>query len=273
MAIGGDQGGSIRMPASWCGIYGMKPTHGLVPYTGIMPIEITVDHTGPMTDNVEDNALMLEVIAGNDGLDPRQQNIKTQKYTKFLKGENGIKNLKIAIVKEGFQQDGFEEDVNNGVRKALDLLKGLGAVVEEVSIPFHLNASAILAPIYFEGGTQTMMYGDGYGVSRPDLYATSMMDFHRNWRSRANELPETVKLVTLIGTYINKYHGNRYYGKATNLTRLLRGAYDKVLDNFHLLAMPTTAAKAQPIPSKNAGIKETIQSALPLYLNGNTQPF
>src|SRR4030095_8107689 len=64
MAIGGDQGGSIRMPASFCGIYGMKPTHGLVPYTGIMPIEITVDHTGPMTANVADNALLLEVIAG-----------------------------------------------------------------------------------------------------------------------------------------------------------------------------------------------------------------
>ena len=72
MAIGGDQGGSIRMPASFCGIYGMKPTHGLVPYTGIMPIEIYVDHTGPMTATVRDNALLLEVIAGPDGYDPRQ---------------------------------------------------------------------------------------------------------------------------------------------------------------------------------------------------------
>ena len=72
MAIGGDQGGSIRMPASFSGIYGMKPTHGLVPYTGIMPIEIYVDHTGPMTANVADNALLLEVLAGPDGYDPRQ---------------------------------------------------------------------------------------------------------------------------------------------------------------------------------------------------------
>src|SRR3546814_17495773 len=66
MAIGGDQGGSIRMPGSLCGIYGMKGTHGLVPYTGIMPIEITIDHTGPMTRTVADNALLLEVIAGED---------------------------------------------------------------------------------------------------------------------------------------------------------------------------------------------------------------
>ena len=71
MAIGGDQGGSIRMPSSFSGTYGMKPTWGLVPYTGVMPIEIFVDHTGPMTANVADNALLLEVLAGDDGYDPR----------------------------------------------------------------------------------------------------------------------------------------------------------------------------------------------------------
>ena len=273
MAIGGDQGGSIRMPASWCGIYGMKPTHGLVPYTGIMPIEITVDHAGPMTNSVEDNALMLEVIAGSDGLDPRQIDIKTHKYTKSLLGKNGIENLRIGVVKEGFQQEGYEDDVNFKVRSALNHFKEAGAVVEEVSIPLHLKAPALLAPIYFEGGTQTMMYGDGYGVSRSDLYSTSLMDFHRNWRTRANELPATVKLVTLLGTYIRKKHGSRYFGKSINLIRMLRSAYDEKLSSYNLLVMPTTAAKAQAIPNAGASITEVIQSALPLYLNGNTQPF
>ena len=89
MAIGGDQGGSIRMPSSWCGIYGMKPTWGLVPYTGIMPIEIFVDHTGPMTATVTDNALMLEVIAGDDGYDPRIKSPKVQPYSQML--GNGVK--------------------------------------------------------------------------------------------------------------------------------------------------------------------------------------
>ena len=84
MALGGDQGGSIRIPASFCGIYGMKPTHGLVPYTGIMPIEIFVDHTGPMTANVADNALLLEVLAGPDGYDPRQYNVRVQPYCEAL---------------------------------------------------------------------------------------------------------------------------------------------------------------------------------------------
>src|ERR1700757_3016514 len=81
MAIGGDQGGSIRMPASYSGCFGMKATHGLVPYTGVMPIEATLDHTGPMTATVADNALLLEVIAGADGLDPRQYNVRVDKYT------------------------------------------------------------------------------------------------------------------------------------------------------------------------------------------------
>ena len=79
MAIGGDQGGSIRIPAAFSGIYGMKATYGLVPYTGVMPIELTIDHTGPMTANVRDNALLLEVLAGADGLDPRQGALKVAK--------------------------------------------------------------------------------------------------------------------------------------------------------------------------------------------------
>jgi amidase len=81
MALGGDQGGSIRIPASWCGIVGLKPTHGLVPYTGIFPIEGTLDHTGPMARTVADAALLLEAIAGEDGLDPRQMRVQTARYT------------------------------------------------------------------------------------------------------------------------------------------------------------------------------------------------
>src|SRR5246500_1655240 len=106
MAIGGDQGGSIRMPASFCGIYGMKGTWGLVPYTGIMPIEIFVDHAGPMTATVADNALLLEVIAGDDGYDPRIKSPVVEEYTKAL--GQGVKGMKIGVIKEGFEQAGAE---------------------------------------------------------------------------------------------------------------------------------------------------------------------
>ena len=183
MAIGGDQGGSIRMPSSFSGTYGMKPTWGLVPYTGIMPIEIFVDHTGPMTANVADNALLLEVLAGDDGYDPRIKAPKVQDYTKAL--GTGVKGLKIAVVREGFEQAGAEAAVSESVREAAKRLGSLGASVEEVSIPMHMVAPAIWMPIGTEGMTQTMMYGDGYGLSRSDLYSTSLMDFHRGWRGQA----------------------------------------------------------------------------------------
>src|SRR4029077_13581388 len=100
MAIGGDQAGSIRIPASYCGIVGMKPTFGLVPYTGIGPLEITIDTGGPMTANVADNALLLEVLAGPDGLDSRQRDVNIAKYTDALGGN--VKGLRIGVLKEGF---------------------------------------------------------------------------------------------------------------------------------------------------------------------------
>jgi len=269
MAIGGDQGGSIRIPSSFCGIYGMKPTHGLVPYTGIMPIEIYIDHTGPMTATVSDNALLLEAIAGPDGYDPRQYSPKLHPYSQMLDG--GIRGLKIALVKEGFGLPNSEPDVDEKVRKAGQLLSKLGAVVSEVSIPWHPLGGALWVPIGVEGLTQTMMWGDGYGLSRPDLYVTSLMDFHRRWRRRANEMSETTKLFTLLGTYINKQYGGRYYGKAMNITRQLIAAYDEVLAQHDLLLMPTTPMKAQPMPKPGAPREEIIGRAIEMITN--TAPF
>src|SRR5262249_11928057 len=158
-----DQGGSIRMPASFSGVYGMKPTHGLVPYTGIMPIEIYIDHTGPMTATVGDNALLLEVIAGPDGYDPRQYAPQVHPYTQLLEG--GVRGMKIAVVKEGFGHAKSEPDVNEAVRQAAARLGKLGATITEVSIPWHLLGMSVFLPIATEGLTQTMMWGDGYGVS------------------------------------------------------------------------------------------------------------
>src|SRR5438132_8261081 len=137
MAIGGDQGGSIRIPAAFSGIYGMKGTYGLVPYTGVMPIESTIDHTGPMTNNVRDNALLLEVLAGADGLDPRQGALKVAKYTDELGG--GVRGLRIGVVKEGFGHPSSEADVDAKVKAGADLFRKLGATVEEISIPMHLS--------------------------------------------------------------------------------------------------------------------------------------
>src|SRR3712207_1810459 len=107
----------------------MKPTHGLVPYTGIMPIEIFVDHTGPMTASVADNALLLEVLAGPDGYDPRQYDVQVHPYTEAL--GQGIAGLRIGVVTEGFQQVNAEDDVNAKVHAAAEHLARLGAKVCE----------------------------------------------------------------------------------------------------------------------------------------------
>ena len=141
----------------------------------------------PDDANVADNALLLEVLAGPDGYDPRQYNVKTHPYTKVLEG--GIKGMKIGIVTEGFAQPNAEADVNAKVQGRGRAVRDAGRHGERGLDPHApRSAAALWMPIGAEGLTQTMMWGDGYGVSRPDLYVTSLMDFHRNWRNRANEM-------------------------------------------------------------------------------------
>lgn len=269
MAIGGDQGGSIRMPASFCGCYGMKPTHGLVPYSGIMPIENTIDHTGPMTQNVMDNALMLEVIAGADGLDPRQYDVQTDRYTAAV--GRGVSGLRIGVIKEGYEQPGAEADVNDKVRAAAETLRGLGATVDEISVPWHLHGVAIWTPIALEGLTQQMMLGNGMGTGWEGLYTTSLLEYHSNWRTRADELSDTLKISMLIGQYHLKHTRGRYYAKAQNLSRQLREEFNKVFASYDLLLTPTTAMKAPPIPPADASLELWCERAFEMITN--TAPF
>ncbi len=135
----------------------------------------------------------------------------------------------------------------------------------------HMVAPAIWMPIGTEGMTQTMMYGDGYGLSRSDLYSTSLMDFHRGWRGQADSLSETTKMMLMFGTYINNNFGPRYYGKALNISRRLTAAYDKALESYDLLLMPTTPMKATPLPAPGASREEQIGRAFEMITN--TAPF
>lgn len=269
MAIGGDQGGSIRMPASFCGAYGLKPTHGLVPYTGVMPIENTIDHTGPMTQNVADNALMLEVLAGEDGLDPRQYKPQVDKYSAAL--GRGVNGLRIGVVKEGFGRPESESDVDTKVRAAADKFRSLGAVVDDISIPMHLSGPAIWTPIAVEGLTNQMMIGNGMGTGWKGMYATSLLDFHANWRSRADELSDTLKICMFIGKYFLKHHRGHYYAKSQNLGRKLCETYDGILAGYDLLLMPTTPMKATPLPPEDASLALYCQRGFEML--GNTSPF
>ena len=269
MAIGGDQGGSIRIPSSFCGIYGMKPTHGLVPYTGIMPIELTIDHTGPMSATVADNALLLEVLAGPDGLDPRQHGVAADHYTSAL-GQSAA-GLRIAVVPEGFGHGISEPEVDAMVRQAADAFRNLGATVDEVSIPLHKMGQAIWLPIAAEGATMQMMLGNGYGFNWKGLYVTSLLDFHAGWRQRADELSDSLKLTMLLGYHMIKNYRGHYYAKAQNLARQLRAAYYGVLADYDLLLMPTLPMKATRLPADDSPIGEIVARALEMI--PNTSPF
>ena len=265
MALGGDQGGSIRIPAAFCGIYGMKPTHGLVPYTGIMPIELTLDHTGPMTGTVEDNALLLEVLAGLDGLDPRQYGAAAKPYREAL--GRGAGGLKIAIVEEGFGHSQSMPQVDAVVREAAERFGGLGATVDTVSIPMHREGSAIWLAIAAEGATMQMMLGNGFGFNWQGLYVTSLLDFHSAWRTRADELSDTLKNTMLLGHFmVTRYRGH-YYAKAQNLVRRLRRAYDEVLSRYDLLLMPTLPMVATPLPEANAPVADILQRGFEMLAN------
>jgi amidase len=271
MAIGGDQGGSIRMPASYSGCYGMKATHGLVPYTGVMPIEATIDHTGPMTATVGDNALLLEVIAGADGLDPRQYDVQVEKYSYTTGLGRGVSGMRIAMVTESFGWPSSEPDVDAKVREAAERLRAAGAIVEPVSIPMHRDGGAIWTPIALEGLMAQMMHGNGMGFNWKGLYTTSLLDAHANWRSRADELSRTLKISMLAGEYFIKHHRGHFYAKAQNLGRLLRKTYDDVLARHDLLLMPTLPMKATPLPPANAPLALWCQRGFEML--PNTCPF
>ncbi|MGH7087913.1 MAG: amidase, partial [Stellaceae bacterium] len=265
MAIGCDQAGSIRIPASYCGVYGMKPTHWLVPYTGILPLDLTIDHAGPMTASVADNALLLEVLAGPDGLDPRQYSPRVAPYTEAL--GKGARGLKIAAVTEGFGRPESEPDVDAKVREGAERLARLGAEVEDVSIPMHLDAVAIWGAVCFEGALSLVFDGNGSGSNWSGLYVTSLRDAVSGWRRRVDEFPDNLKLILLLGRFLDQQYHGHYYAKGQNLVRKLRAAYDAVLDRFDLLLMPTLPLKAPPLPPADAPRALKLQRSFEMLVN------
>lgn len=268
MATGGDQGGSIRIPASYCGAVGLKPTHGLVPYTGIFAVELTVDHAGPITRTVADNALMLEVIAGPDLLDPRQSGAVSQPYTLAL--SRGVAGLKVGVVAEGFGTPGAEAEVDARVGEAADRLGQTGAHIQQLSVPLHAAGAAIWTPIFLEGATELMMRGNAYGTNMKGVFLESLLDAHARWRDRANELSETLKLGILTGHYMSSRNRGRYYGKAQNLNRLLTADYNRALGEVDVLLMPTTPMATTRLPAPDASREEVIGRAFEMV--GNTAP-
>jgi amidase len=268
LAIGCDQGGSIRMPSSFCGTVGMKATHGLVPYTGILSMDATIDHVGPITANVADNALLLEVLAGADGLDSRQRDVQVDDYTQNL--GSGVEGLRMAVLSEGFGQPGFEPEVDSAVHVAASRFAKLGAKVGEVSIPEHRSAGTLLGPV-FQSAFVQMFYTEGMGVGSEDPRVPSLAEQVRSMRDRGDELPDTVKTLLFGTEIIRRRYGWKYYAKAMNQVRRIRALYDRQLQDVDILLLPTTPMTAPELPLPGAGRSERVAAAF--APTSNTQPF
>jgi len=228
LAIGGDQGGSVRIPSCWSGIYGLKPTWGLVPYTGAFPIETSLDHLGPMARSTRDVALLLSVLAGPDGLDSRQ--FAASPPTDYLAALTGdVAGLRLALVREGFEHEGLSEaDVDEAVRRAAHGYERLGAKVTEVSIPWHRDAMAVWNAVALEGATAIMVAGESIAYGAKGRYWTGLVGgFWQRRQARSDRLSATVKLTVLAGQWMADTRYGRFYAKAQNLARVAAAANGK----------------------------------------------
>ena len=255
MALGTDQGGSVRIPACWTGVVGMKATRGVVPFSGGVPIEASIEYIGPLTDNVADNALYLEVMADRGEGD----------YTGALGKEPA--GLKIAVVREGFGWPSSAAAVDQCVKSAASHFASLGATVEEVSIPEHLTGPAIWGAVVTDGFWQTVKL-NGVGFNHDDIYSPALYRAMQNWTARTGDAPINAQVIWLLARHMEKY-GGRYYARAKNLVRKLRASYDKPLRNYDLLLMPTLVDTATQNPEslEHAGDDQIMHTAFGNTLN------
>jgi amidase len=270
MALGGDQAGSIRIPASHCGLYGLKPTFGRVPYTGAVSSEFVIDHLGPITATVEDNALLLECIAGSDPLDPRTAGTPPPGDYRAAMGK-GISGLSIGVVAEGFGHRGSMPEVDATVRRASTEFARLGATVESIAMPWHRDGLAIWLVFAMEGYFGNRIQGNGFGGNYDGLQWSGLNDCIARWRDDPDSLPANLKLGMLMGEDAGSRYRRHYYVKAMNLVQRLREAYDRALSKHDLLLMPTVPAKARPLPAVGAPPETVIELAFENV--DNTCPF
>ncbi|KAJ6491564.1 amidase signature domain-containing protein [Mycena vulgaris] len=256
MGIGGDQGGSIRIPATHCGLVGLKPTFGLVPYTGVLSSDPALDTVGPMTRTALDAAALLEAVAGYDMVDDRQLGAplpaNVPKYSQLLleSRKQGVKGLKIGLLKEGFASSFLDTAVNDKCRSAIAKFEELGAIVEEVSVPLHLLTSQMSHILNKFGSSQTRQ---GRQVSRRGLYVNEYWDKLLPWKQ---ETYEKAKYYVTGTAMCAEYGWSRYptvYGRAMNLSRRLRDEYDAIFSAYDVVMMPTVPQAARRHVAYDAG--------------------
>lgn len=274
ISFGGDQGGSIRIPASWSGCLGLKPTFGLVSHFGIgFGSDQSIDFTGPMAMTVEDLARSLDAVAGRDGLDPRQTAETPASYDSLSGLDRGVEGLRIGILEEGFL--GADADVVDAVEEAVEELTSLGATVTKVSVPAHDLTGVAQQALSAEGGLavlSTLFYGVWTKTYYPADTVSAITEAYAHHRLQLD--PRSV-LVHLTGTFARRYWGGRLYARAQNVRPVITGAYDQALEGVDVLVMPTTPTQA-PLyeePAREDRLAVALQGATTYQAVRNTRPF
>lgn len=255
-SLGSDTGGSIRQPAAFCGVVGFKPTYGLVSRFGLIAFASSLDQIGPLTRTVEDNAHLLQAIAGKDKMDNTSADVEVPDFTTDLK--KGVSGMKIAVPSE-YLQEGVNQEVKEAVMNALKVYEELGATWEEVSLPHSKYALSTYYLLASSEASANLARFDGvrYGVRSPQ--ADNMIDMYKY--SRSEGFGEEVKRRIMLGTFaLSSGYYDAYYKKAQKVRTLIREDFEKVFENYDVVIGPTT-----PTPAFKVG--ENIEDPLTMYLN------
>ncbi len=245
-ALGSDTGGSIRQPASFCGVVGLKPTYGLVSRYGLVAFASSLDQIGPITKDVEDSALLLNVLTGHDEKDSTSVNVEKKNYLEHLK--DGVEGLKIGVPKEFFGE-GINEEISKSVKDAIDKYKELGATVEECSLDIADQALATYYIIACAEASSNLGRFDGIRYGYRTNNFTNLNELFRNSRSEA--FGDEVKRRIILGTYVlSSGYYDAYYKKAQKVRTIIKNKFNELFSKYDVLITPTAPTVAYKIGEK-----------------------
>ena len=246
-ALGSDTGGSIREPASFCGVVGLKPTYGLVSRYGLVAFASSLDQIGPITKDVQDAAMLLNIIAGHDKKDTTSSDRPKVDYTKALK--NDVKGLKIGVPKEFFGE-GINEEVKEQLQKAIETYKELGAEVEEFSLDIAQYALATYYIIACAEASSNLGRFDGIRYTYRTKEFKSLKEIYK--KSRSEGFGPEVKRRIILGTYVlSSGYYDAYYKKAQQVRTLVMNEFNKGFEKYDVILTPTSPTVAFDIGSKS----------------------
>lgn len=255
LALGSDTGGSIRLPASFCGIVGMKPTYGRVSRYGLIAFASSLDQIGPFARSVEDSALLLEAISGYDSHDSTSLDIQVPAFSKALNKD--IKGSKVGVIKE-LLAEGVSPDVKKSVENAIKMYKDLGAEIIEISLPLLEYSIGVYYILATAEASSNLARFDGVKYGHRTKDPKNLLEMYT--KTRAEGFGDEVKRRIMLGTYaLSAGYYDAYYKKAQQLRRLIKEDFDKAFEKVDILVSPTCPNTAFEIGSK-------IEDPLSMYL-------